>query len=125
MRPNNQLEAYHSVEKATLPGREIEARVLTQAALKLKDCQRNWDTKDRAERLDKALKFNQHIWSIFQSELGRPDNPFPTKLKIDLLRLSAFIDKRVFEIMAHPQPERLSIIIDINHNIAAGLRNSP
>ena len=124
MRPN-QLETYHSVEKATLPGREIEARVLTQAALKLKNCQRNWDANDRADRLDEALKFNQRIWSIFQGELGRPDNPFPSKLKVDLLRLSTFIDKRVFEIMAYPQPEKLSIIIDINQNIAAGLRNSP
>jgi hypothetical protein len=27
--------------------------------------------------------------------------------------------------MAYPSPEKLSIVIDINNNIAAGLRGSP
>jgi len=40
-----------------------------------------------------------------------------------LLRLSGFIDKRIFEIQAHPAKEKLTIIIDINNNIAAGLRS--
>jgi len=122
---SKRLQAYQTVEKATLPGREIEARVLTQAALKLKECRRNWDAEDREAKLDHALRFNQRIWSIFQSEVGNPNNSLPTKLKIDFLRLSAFVDKRIFEIMAHPTPEKLSIIIAINENIAAGLRNSP
>ena len=119
------LQAYQTVEKATLPGREIEATVLTQAALKLKDCQKCWDAESRAAKLDEALKFNQRIWSILQAEVGNSDNPLPTELKIDFLRLSAFVDRRIFEVMAHPAPEKLSIIIAINQNIAAGLRNSP
>ena len=121
----NPLRAYQSVEKATSSGREIEARVLTQAALKLKGCQKNWQTARKTDGLDEALRFNQRIWTIFQSELAQPSNPLPNKIKIDLLRLSAFIDKRSLDIMAYPTPEKLSILIDINHNIAAGLRNSP
>jgi hypothetical protein len=27
--------------------------------------------------------------------------------------------------IAHPSPEKLTILIDINHNIAAGLRKRP
>ena len=119
----NPLQAYHAVEKATLPGRELEAMILTRAAVKLKNCQNNWHEKDRDKILDKALKYNQRIWSIFQAELASPDNPLPTDLKRDLLKLSGFIDKRIFETMARPTPEKLSIIIDINQNIAAGLRN--
>ena len=119
------LQAYQTVEKATLPGREIEATVLTRAALKLQECQRCWDAENRATKLDEALKFNQRIWSILQAEVGNSDNPLPTELKIDFLRLSAFVDRRIFEIIAHPTSEKLSIIIAINHNIAAGLRNSP
>ena len=34
----------------------------------------------------------------------KPENPLPEKLKIDLLRLSAFIDKRIFEMHGLPQP---------------------
>jgi len=122
---SNPLQAYQAVEKKTLSGRETEARILTQAALMLKECQRNWDTQDRRTRLDEALRFNQRIWSIFQAELVKEDNPLPNKLRVDLLRLSGFVDKRIFEVLARPTPEKLSIIIDINHNIAAGLRNQP
>jgi flagellar protein FlaF len=119
------MQAYESVDKSTMSGREIEAAVLTKAARKLKECRDNWETSDRNEKLDIALKFNQRIWSIFQSELVREDNPLPKKLKVDILSLSAFIDRRIFEIMAQPSPEKLKIIIDINNNIAAGLRTRP
>jgi flagellar protein FlaF len=119
------MQAYESVDKSTMSGREIEAAVLTKAARKLKDCQDNWQAGDRNAKLDIALKFNQRIWSIFQGELAREDNLLPKKLKVDLLSLSAFIDRRIFEIMAYPSPEKLTIIIDINNNIAAGLRTRP
>ena len=33
--------------------------------------------------------------------------------------------KRLFEILAFPNPEKLSIVIDINFNLAAGLRTKP
>ena len=69
------------------------------------------------------MKYNQRIWTIFQSELSKEDNPLPNQIKLDLLRLSAFIDKRIFEMMAYPEAEKLNIIIRINENIAAGLRN--
>ncbi|MDJ0819390.1 MAG: flagellar biosynthesis regulator FlaF [Desulfobacterales bacterium] len=121
---SKQLQAYQTVEKATLPPREIEAQVLTRAARKLKECQKGWDAGDRVLKLDEALKFNQRIWSIFQAEVGNPKNPLPTKLKINFLRLSAFVDKRIFEIIAHPAAEKLSILITINENIAAGLRDA-
>jgi len=49
----------------------------------------------------------------------------PKKLKVDILRLSAFIDKRIFETMAYPDPKKLTTVININNNIAAGLRGSP
>jgi len=122
---SNPLEAYKTVDKTTMSGRETEARVLTKAAFKLKDCQDNWHAEDRDDKLDEALKYTQRIWSIFQGELSRKDNPLPRQLKINLLQLSSFIDKRVFETMSHPSPEKLTMVININQNIAAGLRGSP
>jgi flagellar biosynthesis activator protein FlaF len=121
----NQLETYRQVQKTTMSGREMESSVLTKAAQLLKDCQIKWDAKDRDSRLDEALKFNQQIWSIFQAELSKEDNPLPRKLREDILSLSLLIDKRIFDIMAFPAPEKLNIIININLNIAAGLRGSP
>ena len=122
---NHAVNAYKQVDKNTISGRETEARVLTEAALKLKKCQESWGSPDNDTELDQALRYNQKIWSLFQGELERDDNPLPGKLKIDILRLAAFIDKRIFEVMAFPSPEKLNIIININQNIAAGLRGSP
>jgi flagellar protein FlaF len=122
---NHAVNAYKQVDKNTISGRETEARVLTEAALKLKKCQESWGSPDNDNKLDQALRYNQKIWSLFQGELEREDNPLPGKLKIDILRLAAFIDKRIFEVMAFPSPEKLNIIININQNIAAGLRGSP
>jgi flagellar protein FlaF len=119
------LKAYESVSNATRSGREIEAAVLTKAAMKLKACQDDWDAPGRENRLDEALKYNQRIWSIFQSELSREDHQLPKKLRLDILRLAAFIDRRIFETMAFPAPEKLNIVININNNLAAGLRGSP
>ena len=122
---SNAVKAYQSVDKNTMSGRETEARVLTQAANKLIDCQKNWDAPDRNTRLDGALKYNQRIWSIFQVEIAKPDNPLPQPLKQNLIQLSRFIDRRIFDTMAFPSPEKLNMIIRINQNIAAGLRGSP
>ena len=119
------LKTYESVENATRSGREIEAAVLTKAAFKLKECQDNWDAPDRDHKLDEALKYNQRIWSIFQSELSREDHEMPKKLRLDILRLAAFVDRRIFETMAFPDPDKLNIVININNNLAAGLRGSP
>jgi len=121
----NAFATYQAVERETVPGRETEARVLTEAALKLQSCKKNWDSKDRESKLSEALRYNQKIWSIFQAELTREDNPLPEQLQKDLLRLSGFVDKRIFEIIASPSPEKLDAVISINRNIAAGLRQSP
>jgi flagellar biosynthesis activator protein FlaF len=117
-----QLAAYRTVQKITSSGREIEALVLTRAAQKLVEVQNNWDACDRDEMLDEALRYNQRIWSIFQGELLKEDNPLPRQLRADILSLSAFIDRRIFEVMASPNPEKLKVIVRINLNIAAGLR---
>lgn len=118
------VNAYQSIDKETMTGRETEARVLTRGALKLLDCQKHWDQPDRNNKLDEALKYNQRIWSIFQTEVSKPDNPLPQNIKLNILNLSRFIDQRIFDTMAFPDSQKLNIIIRINQNIAAGLRGS-
>ena len=119
------LKAYDNVNKSTMSGRDIEAEVLTKAALKLKACQANVTRNGHDADLDAALKYNQRVWCIFQAELEKPQNPLPNALKVSLLRLVAFIDKRTLETIAYPSPEKLTILININQNIAAGLRTRP
>ncbi len=120
-----QLQAYRNVEKTTVPdGRELEASILTKAAYLLTHCKNNWDDQGRDAKLDEALKFNQNVWSIFQSELSKPENPLPKKLREDIISLSLFIDKRIIDVMTFPEPEKLNIIININLSLAAGLKGS-
>lgn len=120
-----QLEAYKTAQENNMSGREVEARALTRCALLLSDCQENWDTPDRDQKLNEALRINQRVWSILQAELARDDNPLPIQIRKNILTLSIFIDKRIIEVMQQPVPEKLKIIIDINQNLAAGLRGNP
>ncbi len=121
----NQLNAYTAVQKESLSGRELEASILVRAGLMLKSVKENWGASDRDNKLLEAVKFNQKVWSFFQAELSDPDNPLPKNLREDILNLSIFIDKRLFEVLAYPNPDKLTIIIDINFNIASGLRTTP
>jgi len=122
--PANPLNAYQEVEKATLSGRDLEATVLMRAATRLMDVKNNWDSPGRDTELDDALRYNQRIWTFFQSELLNTDNPLPAEVKRNLLSLSVFVDKRTFDVMAFPAKEKLDILISINRNIASGLRES-
>ncbi len=119
------INSYTSMQKETLSGRELEASVLTRAGLMLKQVQENWSAPDRSEKLLEAIKFNQKVWSFFQAELSDPENPLPKNLRQDILNLSIFVDKRLFEVMANPDKDKLSIVVDIDFNIAAGLRTNP
>jgi flagellar biosynthesis activator protein FlaF len=123
--PEPGLNAYKQTIKTTISGRDLEASILTKAAFLLKECQEHWDEVGHFRQLDEALRFNQRIWTIFQDELVRDDNPMPKEIRENILSLSVFIDKRLIQVMAHPEPETLKMIIDINLNLAAGLRGSP
>lgn len=123
--PQNPVDAYAAMNKEALSGRELEASVLTRAGLMLKQVVENWESPDRDEKLLEAIRFNQKVWSFFQAELSDPENPLPRNIRQDILNLSLFIDKRLFEVLAAPEPGKLQIVIDINFNIAAGLRTTP
>jgi len=118
---SNPKDAYQTASKQCMQGREVEASVLSQAAQRLKECQKQLEKQGASDALIQALKFNQHLWTIFQVELAENDHPMPKDLRMSLLRLSQFVDRRTFDVMADPAAEKLSILIDINRNIASGL----
>jgi flagellar protein FlaF len=119
---SNPINAYANMQKETISGRDLEAAVLTRAGVMLKSVKENWDSADRDEKLMEAIKFNQKVWSFFQAELSDPENPLPKNIREDILNLSLFVDKRLLEVMVKPDPQRLEIVIDINFNLATGLR---
>jgi flagellar protein FlaF len=118
-------QAYDQGKKATGSGRQIEAEVLFKAARMLEDCQKDWGAPDRRARLSEALRMNQRIWTIFQGELANPEHGLPPEVRQNLLQLSLFIDRRTFEVMSDPSPEKLTALIDIDRQIASGLSAKP
>lgn len=120
--PTNPIDAYRNIEKATLSQRDLEATVLTQATQRLLDVKSNWPKDGLNDALEDALRYNQRVWTFFQAELSQEDNPLPMDIKRNLLALSLYVDRRSFEILAYPAPEKLDVLININSNVAAGLR---
>lgn len=123
--PGKAIDAYKSVQQETQNGRELESSLLTKAALLLKICQDQWDEAGHEERFDTALRFNQRLWTFFQAELLEEGNPLPVQIRQDLLNLSAFVDKRTFDVLAYPAREKLNVLININKQIAEGLSPPP
>ncbi len=119
------IDAYKSVHRETADGRELESSLLIRAAALLRQCKETWDQEGHAERLDAALRFNQRLWTFFQAELLDSESPLPAAIRQDLLNLSAFVDKRTYEVMAYPAAEKLNVLININKQIAEGLSSSP
>lgn len=122
---SNPYNIYQNAQKDGMSQRELEASILTKAGRKLKNCQDIWHSPERDAMLDEAVRYNQKVWSFFQSELSMPDNPLPKKLREDILSLSLFIDKRLIEVLAFPSVEKLDIVIKINFGLAEGLRRKP
>ena len=117
-------KACKKIEKTTDSQQKIEARVLTQGAIKLRQCLESWECEDFRFRINEALLYNRRIWCLFHSELVKTENHLPENLRHNLLRLSSFVDKQIFRAMAHPSHEILDSIININTGIAEGLRMS-
>jgi flagellar protein FlaF len=120
--PKNPLKAYEKVRKQTISGREIEASVLERGAIRLRRCQENWKGIKFDKDLDEALRFNQRVWDIFHSDWQSPRSTLPADIRRDLISLSIFVRKKTLDIMAYPEARKLDILIQINENLAKGLR---
>jgi flagellar protein FlaF len=89
------------------------------------DWQRRHEKEFRDKLMD-ALEFNQNVWSFLQIELGNPSNPLPRSLRLNLLRLSKFVDKQIFMLCAgEGTAEDVQSIARINEQIARGLQAGP
>ena len=121
----NAKQAYESGAKATESSRELESTALFKCARLLEECRTRWDEPESEKRLDEAIRRNLRLWSHIQVALVAEDHAMPVSLRVDLLRLSAFIDKKSLDILADPKPEKLQALIEINRQIASGLATVP
>lgn len=116
---NEQLNAYQRTQQATLTGRELEAMAFTRAALKLEDAKQ---LTDKPIEFGKALRFNHLLWTIIQADIVEPENLLPPELKANIMSLSIFVDKQTAKALHTRNGADLDALININRNLAAGLR---
>ena len=109
--------------QATQSPRELEAAVLLKAASRLQAVRDDW--QGRRSDLDEALTFNRKLWTILVTSVTDADNPLPVAIKNNIANLAIFVFERTITVMTEPGPEKLSALVTINREIAAGLRSQP
>ena len=118
----DKVAAYAQQQKRNLTPREVEAMAFTKAALLLEDAKK---ATGNIEEYSKALRFNHLLWTIIQADLTEPDNNLPPEIKANVMSLSIFVDKQTTKALRSASGADLDVLININRNLAAGLRTTP
>jgi flagellar biosynthesis activator protein FlaF len=112
--------AYARVAQATQSPRELEANVLLKAASRLQAIGDDWAGR-RAE-LDDALTYNRKLWTILVTSVTDAESALPQAIKNNIANLGLFVFHRTMDIVTAPAPEKLGVLVNINRELAAGLR---
>jgi flagellar protein FlaF len=115
--------AYGQFANTALAPRDLEASLLIKAAARLQAIQDNWEA--RCNDLDAALTYNRKLWTILATAVTDESNPMPGPVKTNIAQLAVFIFNRTMAIQIAPDPAKLSSLVGINREIAAGLRARP
>jgi flagellar protein FlaF len=113
-------KAYGAVSQAGLPPRELEAHVLLKAATRIQQVLDDWDV--RKAEFEPVLLNNRKLWTVLVSSVTDESNPLPRAIKQNVANLAIFIFKRTLELTQEPDPRRADVLVQINRNIAEGLR---
>lgn len=116
-------QAYQQVAKTVETPREREAALLMKAASMLQTIKDEWPEAE--QRLHSALTFNRKLWTIFMTSATREDNPLPADTRQNIANLGIFVLSRTRELGFQPEARKLDALVQINRQIAAGLRAAP
>ncbi len=112
--------AYQQVAKRTGNPRDLEANLLSKSAADLQRIRENWEAQ--SGELVNALRFNRKLWNVFLSSVTSNDNPLPHDIRQNVANLGLFVLKHTLKTEAHPEASKLDVLININRQLAAGLR---
>lgn len=112
-------QAYGKVASQTSSPREMEANLLLKAAARLQAVSDTWGTD--SGQVDEALLYNRKLWSVFVTSVTRADNPLPEPVRQNVANLGMFVMNQTISVMSEPKREKLTSLISINREIAAGL----
>ncbi len=119
----NAAQAYAKTAQATGNPRELESQLLLRAAAKLQAI-KDGDPALSSEIIS-AIQYNRRLWLVLTGSIGNPDNPLPREIKQNVANLANFIIKHSMSLETDTDqaPSRLGVLININREIAAGLRD--
>src|SRR5690606_29596952 len=109
------------VARTTAGPRELESGLLVKSAASLQRIRDDWENGGR-EGLKAALLFNRRLWTVFLTSVTRDDSPLPRDIRQNVANLGLFIMNHTLAIEAEPAREKLDVLININREIATGLR---
>ena len=113
-------DAYRSVAKEIASPRDLEASLLLKAAARLQAVADSWE-RDQSD-FSEALTYNRKLWTIFLDAITSPDNQLPTEIRQNIANLGVFIMNQTLSAMSNPRRDALRSLININRELAAGLR---
>jgi flagellar biosynthesis activator protein FlaF len=116
------IQAYAKTQSLALSQRELEARALLKAASKLQALKENWDPS--VTHIEDALTHNRKVWGIFLGAALEDDCPLPPDVRKNIIGLGRFVINQCMRILFEPDVTKLDLLIEINQNVAAGLRGS-
>ncbi|WP_279358455.1 flagellar biosynthesis regulator FlaF [Methylobacterium indicum] len=114
--------AYARTSQVALTPREAEAAILIKAAVGMQAVQDNWGA--HLMTLDDALGYNRKVWTLLATSATEADSPLPQELKISMAQLGAFVFTRTLDVLVEPSADKLTALIEINRNLANGLRGN-
>ena len=118
----NMTQAYAKNAQATGSPRELEAQLLLRAAAKLQAIKDGTPTEPQG--VISAIRYNRRLWLVFASSIGKSENPLPREIKQNVANLANFIVNHSMNLETDRvrAPDGLGVLININREIAAGLR---
>ena len=112
--------AYQQVAQQTVAPRDLEADLLSRAAGRFQRIRDNWE--DNGNDLHDALMFNRKLWTVFITSVTDEQCPHEDSLRQNVANLGIFVMNQTREILQEPAREKLDTLININRQLAAGLR---
>lgn len=107
----------------TVAPRDLEANLLSKAASRFQRIRNDWDGLNH--ELSEALLFNRKLWSVFLSSAIDEESQLPLELRQQVANLGVFVMCQTMELQVLPQAEKLDALININRELASGLRERP
>ena len=119
---NSAALAYQQVGKQTVSPRLLEANLLSKAAAQLQRIRDDWEHS--TDGLQAALMFNRKLWNVFLASVTGDESQLPRELRQNVANLGLFVMKHTLATQTRPEARKLDVLININRELAAGLRAS-